>query len=78
MIDNNLSIVASNSSHNSIFTPSTTISIEIHMANASNTFIIINTGIHRCRPVTITVVVTMTSIAMIAINTIMVIDTSTV
>ena len=81
MTNDALSNIANGNASNSIITPSTTISIEISMINATTPSIIINTGIYRCRSaattITSTVVVTMTTITMIAINTIMIIITST-
>ena len=81
MINNTLSNIANGNATNSIITPSTTIIIEINMINATIPFIIMNTGINRCRSavttVTITVVVTITTITMIAMNTIMIIITRT-
>ena len=57
-----------------VFTPSTTIVIEKSLINATIPSININTGIYRCRTAvttsTITVVVTIATITMIAINTI--------
>ena len=81
MINSTLSNIASSNASKKIITPSTTITIEISMINATIPCIIINTGINRCRTavttITITVVVTTTTITMIAINTIMVRITST-
>ena len=71
MISNTLSNIASSNASNSILTPSTTIISEFSVINA------INTGINRCRTavttITSTVVVPSTTIAMIAINTTMII-----
>ena len=81
MINNTLRNIATDSVHNSITTPSTTIIIGISMVNAIFHYIIVNTGISRCRTVvttiTITFVVIITSTTLIAINTIVIIITST-
>ena len=81
MINNTLSNIASRNARNRIITPSTTISIQISMINATIPSIIINTGINRWRTavttITFTVVVTITTITMIAINTITIIIPST-
>ena len=78
MINNTLSNIATSNAGNRIITPSTTMIIEISMINATIPSIIINTGLNRCRTITIVVfVVTITTITMIAINTIMIIITST-
>ena len=81
MINSTLGIIANIHAHNSIITPGTTRIIEISMAHAIISSIIIHTGIDRCRTVftttTITVVVTITTITMIAINTSIIIITST-
>ena len=81
MIDNTLSNIANSNASNSIITPSTSIVIEICMINATIPSIIIHTGVNRCKPavatIAITVVVTITTISMSAINTIMIIITST-
>ena len=81
MINNTLSNIANSNASNSIITPSITIIIEISMIHATIPVIIINTGINRCRTaattITIAVVVTITTITMIAMNTIMIIITST-
>ena len=80
MINNTLSNIANSNAGNSIIIPSTTIIIEISKISATIPSIIINTGINRCRTavatITVTVVVTVTTITMIAINTIMIIITS--
>ena len=81
MISNTVSNIAHSNASNSIRTPSTTIIIEISMITAPFSCIIIYTGIHRCRTAVTTtastVVVTITTITMTAINTIMIIITST-
>ena len=81
MINSTLNILANINAHNSINTPSTTIIIEISMVNAIIASIILNTGIHRRRTVvttiTITAVVNIATITMIAITTIIIITTST-
>ena len=81
MSNNTLSKIASSNARNRIIAPSTTTIIEISMTNATNPSIISNTGINRCRTavttITITVVVTITTITRIAINTIMIVITST-
>ena len=81
MIKNTLSNIANSNASDSIITPSTTIMIEITMVNAIIPSIIINTGINRCRTavttITTTVVVTIATITMVAINTNMIIITST-
>ena len=81
MINNTLSNIASSNASNRIITPSTTIIIETNMINATIPCIIINTGIDRCRTavttIAITVVVTITTIIMIAIHRIMIIISST-
>ena len=81
MINNTLSNIANRNASNSISTPSTSILIETSMINATIPSIIINTGINRCRTavttITITVVVTITTITKIAINTIMIIISTT-
>ena len=81
MIKNTLSNIASSNASNSIITLSTTIIIEISMIIATIPSIINNTGINRCRTAvttsTITVVVSITTVTMIAINTLMIIITCT-
>ena len=80
MIKNTLSNIANSTASNSIVTPSTTIIIEMSMINAIIPSIIINAGINLLADVptiTIPVVVTITTITMIAINTIMINITST-
>ena len=81
MINITLSNIASSNASNWTITPSTTITIEISMMNATIPSIIINTGINRCRTaattITITVVATITTITMIAIKNIMIIIPST-
>ena len=81
MNNNTLSNIASSCATYRIITPSTTITIEISMINATLPSIRTNTGTNRCRTAvttsasTITVVVTIATITMIAINTIMIIIT---
>ena len=81
MLNKTLSNIANSNARNTIIIPSTTIIIEINMINATFPSIIINTGINRCRTAvtttTITVVVTIATITMIAINTILIIISST-
>ena len=81
MINNTLSNIANGNASNSILTPSTTKIIEISMTSATIACIIINTGMKRCRTavttITITVFVSITTITMIAIDTTMIIITST-
>ena len=70
MINNTLNIVANINARNSIITPSTTITIEISIVNASIPSILIHSGINGCRTVVtaiaIIVVVTLATITMIA------------
>ena len=81
MINTTPSSIANSRASYRIITPSTTIVIEISMIIATIPSMIINTGINRCRTavtnITSTVVVTIATITKIAINTIMIIITTT-
>ena len=80
-MNNTLGNIANSNANKRIITPSATIIIEISMINATIPSIIIYTGSNRCRTavttIAITVVVTITTINMSAINTIMIIITNT-
>ena len=58
MINSTLSMIANINLQNSIITPSTTMIIEISIVNAIIPFIIMNTGINRCRTVVATITIT--------------------
>ena len=81
MIINTPSNMANSNASRSIIAPNTTIIIEISMIYVTIPFIKINTGIDCCRTavttITMTVVVTIATFTMVAMNTIMIIITST-